>query len=285
MHTWSRISAGFAIGPHDLELGPAPNERYWRAAGLEHPVLAEGAAYPLIAANCTVLAWLATCPEPMIQTRQHLRCHRIGQTPLTLRTEGAVIERFERRGRDYITIRVEVAGTNADSGSSDGPLWTSEVDFTPVATVARPTPPRPTTPRGLSHEVAGVPSSGGIPPVRGTPLALHRRELTITDEHIRQYSRRGNYHSEASTAEDLGLPGLVAQGTQVCGPAFAMLLNEWGAPCLERGTFDARFIGMVLGGDTIAAEVAVHEHGATFTVENLTRGGVSAVGTATRHED
>ena len=47
-------------------------------------------------------------------------------------------------------------------------------------------------------------------------MSTHReRDLAITEELIRAYSRRGNYHSEASTSDSLGLPGLVAQGLQV----------------------------------------------------------------------
>jgi acyl dehydratase len=45
------------------------------------------------------------------------------------------------------------------------------------------------------------------------------RTLAITEDAIRAYSRRGNYHSDATTATELGLPGLVAQGMQVAGAA------------------------------------------------------------------
>jgi acyl dehydratase len=271
MHKWSEISGGTAIGPSQLDLSPAANERYWRAAGLDHPLLLAGAAYPLIAANCTVLAWLATCPEPMIQTRQHLICHRTATSPLTLRTTGIVETRHTRRGRDYVTIRVEIVE------SAGRPIWTSEVDFTPVATAtpgaASPRPRR-------SAESADEPQPGGLQPVDGTPLVHRRREMTVTDDLIRQYSRRGNYHSEAATAEDLGLPGLVAQGTQVCGPAFGVLLDHWGEDFLATGSFDARFLAMVLGGDTVEAEVAIHAREATFTVHNRTRNRVAAIGRA-----
>ena len=59
----------------------AANERYWRAAGVDHPALAAGALYPPIAANLTVLCFGQLCPDAMIQTRQRLRCHRVASTP------------------------------------------------------------------------------------------------------------------------------------------------------------------------------------------------------------
>ena len=275
MHTWSGICRGVEIGPHELDLGREANERYWRSAGLDAPILAAGAAYPMIAANCTVLAWLASCNEPMIQTRQHLVCHGRLATPARLATTGVVADRFERRGRDYVTVRVDIT-------DSDGNLiWTSEVDFTPAKTIttsARSDASADTAAARLGRDEV---TDGVIDGANDVGAAVvERRTLTITDDLIRRYSRRGNYHSEAQTASNLGLPGLVAQGTQVCGPAYATLLDAWGERFVERGSFDARFVAMVLGGDTVEAAVIVRDTEATFTVHNRTRGKVAATGRA-----
>lgn len=108
-----------------------------------------------------------------------------------------------------------------------------------------------------------------------------KRELTITEDLVRAYSRRGNYHSEAGTASELGLPGLVAQGVQAAGPAYGLLLDAWGEEFLAHGEIEMRFVGMVLAGDTVEAEV--NEDG-TFEVTNTTKGKPAVVGTATmRH--
>jgi acyl dehydratase len=274
---WDDVATGTRLGPHRMPLSAAANERYWRAAGLDHPALASdhrqgGLAYPMIAANATVLAWLDTCPTPMIQTRQRLTCRQALATPATLETRGSVVARFERRGRDYVTIRVEVA---SDAGS--GTCWISEVDFTPAATIAANAPNRSgaRTDRNEHNEHAAR-----------TPHPAHagarRRSLTISDELIRQYSRRGNYHSDPDTARQLGLPGLVAQGTQVCGPAYAILLDTWGTSFVAHGTLETRFVGMVLGGDTVEAEVHVGDRDATFTVHNRSRDRLAVIGRATR---
>ena len=66
---------------------------------------------------------------------------------------------------------------------------------------------------------------------------------------MRAYSRRGNFHSDAETASALGLPGLVAQGVQIAGPAYNLLLDEWGDDFLAHGELDLRFVGMVVAGD------------------------------------
>jgi acyl dehydratase len=109
-----------------------------------------------------------------------------------------------------------------------------------------------------------------------------RRSLVVTDELIRRYSRRGNYHSEASTAAELGLPGLVAQGTQVTGPAYGLLLDAWGEEFLAHGSLDIAFVGVTLAGDTVTAEVSVTVRTASIAVANDTRATAAVVGTARR---
>jgi acyl dehydratase len=92
------------------------------------------------------------------------------------------------------------------------------------------------------------------------------RRLTITDEIIRAYSRRGNYHSDPETAAALGLRGLVAQGLQVAGPAYAALLDEWGDEFLDYGEIELRFVAPVYAGTTIEARVAFDGRNATLEV-------------------
>ncbi len=263
------IRAGTALGPFTLELSAAANERYWRAAGLTHPSLVGGALYPLIAANVTVLTWLERCAEPMIQTRQRLWVHDRAAVPARLTAVGSVTSREVRRQRDHLTLRVDIT-------QSERPLWTSEVGFTPAATLGIATRDRPDRASGPE---AGVSAS---PRAESPRLPGEVRRFTISDDLIRSYSRRGNYHSDARTAEQLGLPGLVAQGTQACGTAYGMLLDAWGERVLAGGALDLRFVGMVLGGDEVATTVAMHLDQARIEVWNTTRDRLAAVGTATR---
>lgn len=108
------------------------------------------------------------------------------------------------------------------------------------------------------------------------------RHLTLTGDLIRAYSRRGNYHSEPQTAKELGLPGLVAQGVQVAGPAYGALLEQWGEEFLEHGELDVRFVGLVTEDDIIEARVSCTANDATIEVVNTTAGRTAVVGTARR---
>ncbi len=256
MHTaWEDISHGTTIGPFSFDLSVQANERYWHSAGVSHNVFVVGAAYPLIAANATVLTWLDKCATPMIQTRQHLECHGIAYCPVQLTTHGRVTDRFDRRGRTYISVATEISGAGQT-------LWTSTVDFTPTSAVIQET-----TREGRA---------------RSTPTHIdgYRKALQITADRIRQYSRRGNYHSDASTAEELGLPGLVAQGTQVCGPAFDLLADAWGERFIRTGVIDLQFVGMVTADEIVEATVKVDGDNAALQVWNQTKNRLAAVGTA-----
>jgi acyl dehydratase len=114
-------------------------------------------------------------------------------------------------------------------------------------------------------------------------MSTRQREMLLTPALLRAYSRRGNFHSEAGEASKLGLPGLVAQGMQVAGPAYGMLLDEWGEEFLAHGEIDLKFVGMVVDGETVDAAVTVDGDEAELEVVNRERQRVAAVGRARRH--
>jgi acyl dehydratase len=112
-------------------------------------------------------------------------------------------------------------------------------------------------------------------------VSTRRATLAVTEELVRAYSRRGNFHSDAETATALGMPGLVAQGVQVAGPAYNILLDVWGDDFLEHGELDLRFVGMVLAGERIDARVDFGDTGeAAIEVTNTTAGRTAVVGSA-----
>jgi hypothetical protein len=130
---WSALQPGQELGPLRLTVSAAANERYWRAAGADHPRLRAGALYPPIAANLTILCFQLTVPDAMIQTRQRLRCHRAAAAGGELVTTGVVAGRYEKRGREYVDVEARVVTADA----LDEPLWDSWVTFTPTATLGR----------------------------------------------------------------------------------------------------------------------------------------------------
>ena len=128
---FAALETGVDLGELALTVSPAANERYWRAAGADHPLLVAGALYPPIAANLTVLLFTQVCPEPVIQTRQVLRTHRRVEAGLELRTTGRVTDAYEKRGRRYVDLEARVT-------AADELVWTSMVSFTPVTTLRQP---------------------------------------------------------------------------------------------------------------------------------------------------
>jgi acyl dehydratase len=113
-------------------------------------------------------------------------------------------------------------------------------------------------------------------------MSTHRRELVLTAELQRAYSRRGNFHSDPGEASRIGFTGLVAQGMQVAGPAYGALVDEWGEGFLEHGEIDLKFVGMVMDGETVDAAVTIEGDRADVEVTNRDRGHVAVVGRASR---
>jgi len=104
------------------------------------------------------------------------------------------------------------------------------------------------------------------------------RSLDLTVERLVAYSRSGNFHSDPDAAATLGYTGMVAQGMQVAGPAYGILLDTWGEALLDHGAIDFKFVGLVYDGQAVDAEVEIADGTATFTVCEGDR--VVAVGSA-----
>jgi acyl dehydratase len=116
-------------------------------------------------------------------------------------------------------------------------------------------------------------------------VGTHRRELLLTPELLRAYSRRGNFHSESDEADKLGFSGLVAQGMQVAGPAYGALIDEWGEEFLEHGAIELKIVGMVMDGETVDAAVAIDGDHADVEVVNRDRDRVAVIGRASRRAE
>ncbi len=111
-------------------------------------------------------------------------------------------------------------------------------------------------------------------------MTARTRTLALSPELLRLYSRRGNFHADPDAAQELGLPDLVAQGMQVAGPAYGLLLDTWGEGWLAHGSLELTFVGMVTGGETVAATVDIDGNEATVTVTGADDERVRVVGRA-----
>jgi hypothetical protein len=115
--------AGAALGPVRFTVSEAANERYWASAGVDHPALRQGALYPPIAANLTILLFQTVASRPLLHTSQRLVAHRRGEAGTELTVTGTVSERYEKRGREYAVVDAVVTLPNGQ------PLWTSTATF------------------------------------------------------------------------------------------------------------------------------------------------------------
>ena len=86
-----------------------------------------------------------------------------------------------------------------------------------------------------------------------------------------------------TTARRIGLPGLVAQGVQVAGPAYAALLDAWGEEFLAHGELELKFVGIVLAEQEIVTTVTIDDdHARPSTSRTPPSQRTAVVGTARR---
>ena len=114
---------GTRLGPLRITVSVAANERYWSSAGVDHPALREGALYPPIAANLTILLFQTVATRPLLHTAQRLVAHRRGEAGTELTVTGTVSGRYEKRGREYAVVDAVVELPDGE------PLWTSTATF------------------------------------------------------------------------------------------------------------------------------------------------------------
>lgn len=117
--------AGQRLGPLEVTVSTAANDRYWSAAGADHPLLRDGLLYPPIAANLGIWLFQTVATEPLLHATQRLVCHRSVRAGTPLVLTGRVLRRFEKRGREYAEVEAIVAAADAP----DEPIWTSVATF------------------------------------------------------------------------------------------------------------------------------------------------------------
>ena len=96
--------AGTELGPMRITVSAPANERYWASAGVDHPALRQGALYPPVAANLTILLFQTVATRPLLHTSQRLVSHRLGRAGTELTITGTVVERYEKRDREYAVV-------------------------------------------------------------------------------------------------------------------------------------------------------------------------------------
>lgn len=114
---------GQHLGPLSVAVSATANERYWAAAGVDHPARRAGALYPPMAANLSILLFRTITARALLQTAQRLVCHDTARAPAVLTITGAVTDRFAKRGREYVSVQTLVAHEDGTA------LWSSTATF------------------------------------------------------------------------------------------------------------------------------------------------------------
>ena len=218
--TLADIAAGTALGPIEITVSAAANERYWAAAGVDHPVLRAGALYPPIAANLTILLFQTVATRGVLQTAQRLVCHRRGEAGTPLTVSGTVTRALREAGPRVRRRR----------GDRHPPRRCAAVD------VGR-------------HLLRAVRETG---PDDADPIAARHRRAAAGVLAARQLPLR-----PGGGPAPRPRPRSSPRGCRSPGPRTGSLLDEWGEDFLAHGELELKFVGRVVEGDTADAAVDV----------------------------
>jgi hypothetical protein len=76
-----------------------------------------------VGANLTILLFQTVAKRPLLHTAQRLVSHRRGEAGSELTVTGTVVERYEKRGREYAVVDAVVRLPDGEQ------LWTSTATF------------------------------------------------------------------------------------------------------------------------------------------------------------
>ncbi len=171
-------------------------------------------------------------------------CPRLGET---VTVTGRHVEKFLKRGKQYIVLESEV---RAADGSQVLLQRSTHIRALEPGVVKVPEPaPAPPAPIGIATTAAEVRAGVALPTIR-------RR---FTQEMLTVFAGCGwdNIHNDPGIARAAGLRGTVASGLQTIAAASSVLHGVFGRGWREGGRLDAAFTAPCFVDDTIEAGATV----------------------------
>jgi hypothetical protein len=174
-----------------------------------------------------------------------------------VRTRSTIIERYRKRGRDYVVNETDVM-------AGDGRLLVrgrTHQSFLPAA----PGGPGPAAPRaGFVVDEATAQRKAEKAPAPAFPTAtgadLRPVRKTVDARRCWMFSGPGrNYHTDAEQARKLGFPKIVVQGMMSTCFASQVMQDAFGEGWLEGGKLSLKLVNVLWVDETVTAFARVRE--------------------------
>ena len=171
-----------------------------------------------------------------------------------LRTRSTIIERYTKRGRDYVVNETDV--TAAD----DGRLFVrgrTHQSFLPPRESAPP-PQGFVVDEGTARRKEERAAAAPFPTATGPELAPAKK--TVDARRCWMFSGPGrNYHTDAEQAKKLGFPNIVVQGMMSTCFVSQVMQDAFGEGWLEGGKMSLKLVNVLWVDESVTARARVRE--------------------------
>jgi acyl dehydratase len=185
-----------------------------------------------------------------------------------VRTRSTIVERYQKRGRDYVVNETDVMA------AGDGRLLVrgrTHQSFLPAPENA-PAPPEArehfVVDEDTARRKAARPARAEFPSATGPDLAPLKK--TVDARRCWMFSGPGrNYHTDEEQARKLGFPRIVVQGMMSTCFVSQVMLDHFGKGWLEGGKLSLKLVNVLWADETVVARAKVRERAREGTLDRV----------------
>jgi acyl dehydratase len=257
---------GRHCGSHEYEVTPDVVAFYESALDDRSPLYATVAPPLLYHSECYkfVGEWYLRNLFGNLHARQDWELFAPIPVGARVRTRSTIVERYRKRGRDYVVNETDV------NAADDGRLLVrgrTHQSFLPAAEGGAPAgagQPGFVVDEETARRKAERPPAAEFPTAAGPELAPVKK--TIDQRRCWMFSGPGrNYHTDAEQARKLGFPKIVVQGMMSSCFASQVMQDHFGIGWLEGGKLSLKLVNVLWVDETVTARAKVREREAEGT--------------------
>ncbi len=176
----------------------------------------------------------------------------------TVRTRSTIVERYAKRGRDYVVNETDVVDASSGAllvrGRTHQSFLQAQADddgFVVDADTAKKKEPRPPFPTATGDDLAAL------------TKVVDRRRCWM-------FSGPGrNYHTDPEEARKLGFPNIVVQGMMSTCFASQLMVDRFGEGFLRGGRMDLKLTNVLWADERVTARARVRERSREGALERV----------------
>jgi acyl dehydratase len=249
---------GRHCGSHEYDVTRELVDFYCEALDDWSPLYAESAPPLLFHSECYKFAgeWYLRNLFGNLHARQDWELFAPIPLGARVRTRSTIIERYQKRGRDYVVNETDV--TAAEDGRLLVRGRTHQSFLPPREESPKPSGTGYVVDESTARRKAERAPAAEFPTATGPELGSVKK--LVDARRCWMFSGPGrNYHTDAEQARKLGFPNIVVQGMMSTCFASQVMQDHFGAGWLEGGKLSLKLVNVVWVDETVTARAKIRE--------------------------